>query len=74
MMGLMYAWATKEYLLERMSFGQITMYLNYGLQIKYPKTDGRADKPVSMVGKSAEEIRARRDELRRQYGTDVEGL
>ena len=73
MMGLLYAWATKEYLLERMSFGQIVTYLNYGVAIKYPKpADGQ--KSNSMVGRSAEEIRARRDELRRQYGTNVEGL
>ena len=74
MMGLMYAWATKEYLLERMSFGQIMMYLDYGLQIRYPKTDGRQQASPSLVGRSAEEIRRKRDELRRQYGTNVEGL
>jgi hypothetical protein len=73
MMGLIYAWATKEYLLERMSFGQIMMYLNYGIAIKYPKPAPRGN-PGSMVGRSAEEIRRRRDELRRQFGENIEGL
>jgi len=72
MMGLLYSWATKEYLLERMSFGQIVMYLNYGVAIKYPEPAAAQGK--SMVGLSAEEIRRRRAELRKQYGTNVEGL
>jgi hypothetical protein len=66
-MGIMYAWATKEYLLEQMSFGQIIMYLNYGAEIKYPKSKDNG-KPKSLIGKSAEEIKARRDELREQFG------
>lgn len=70
-MGLMYAWATKEYLLERMSWGQIEMYLNHGVDIKYPQPKKKGG---SLVGSSAEEIRARRDELRRQFGYNVEGL
>jgi len=73
MMGLLYAWATKEYLLEHMSFGQIGMYLDYGVEIKYPKPMA-SKKSTSMIGRSAEEIRARRDELRQQYGQNVEGL
>lgn len=67
-MGILYGW-TKEYLLEHMSFGQIALYLNEGLRFKYPrpqKTSG------SLVGASADEIRQRREELRRQYGR-IEG-
>jgi len=70
-MGLMYAWATKEYLLERMSWRQIEMYLNHGVDIKYPQPK---PKDGSLVGASAEEIRARRDKLRKQYGHNIEGL
>jgi hypothetical protein len=33
-MGMMYAWATKEYLLWEMSIGQIVMYNNYGKEIQ----------------------------------------
>jgi len=73
MMGILYGWATKEYLLERMSFGQIMMYLNYGIEIKYPKPEPRGNTD-SMIGKSAEEIRRRRDELRKQFGENIEGL
>jgi hypothetical protein len=76
MMGTLYGWATKEYLLERMTFGQIMMYLNHGIAIKYPKPEGVPVKRAggSLVGASADEIRARREELRRQYGMNVEGL
>lgn len=69
-MGVLYGWQ-KEYLLERMTFGQIIMYLNEGMRFKYPKPERPAG---SMVGASADEIRARRDALRRQYGQNIEGL
>ena len=68
-MGILYGWK-KEYLLENMSFGQIVMYLNYGLEFKYPKTETRPKKPSEMT---AAEARAERDKLRKQYG-NVEGL
>jgi len=71
MMGILYGWK-KEYLLEEMSFGQIVMYLNCGLEFKYPKA--KDDKPKRAVDKSAAELRAERDELRKQYGHNVEGL
>ena len=70
-MGLMYAWATKEYLLERMSWKQIEMYLSHGVDIKYPQP---RRKDGSLVGATAEEINARKEKLRKQYGYNVEGL
>ena len=73
-MGLLYAWATKEYLFERMSFRQIIMYLNYGLELKYPKAKEEESSNPSMVGRSAEEIRKERDRLRKQFGENIEGL
>ena len=41
-MALLYPWATKEYILEKMSFGQLIMYYNLGMDSKYPsnKEDG----------------------------------
>jgi len=55
-----------------MTFGQIILYLNEGLRFKYPREErGRGP---SLVGASADEIRSRRDALRRQYGTNIEGL
>jgi len=58
-------------LLDQMSFGQIVMYMNEGLRFKYPKPEKKGG---SLVGASAEEIKKRRDELRRQYGQNIEGL
>ena len=74
MMGVLYAWATKEYLLEKMSFGQIVMYLNYGILLKYGKQTNGKTKSTSMIGKSAAEIKAERDKLRKQFGENIEGL
>ena len=71
MMGILYGWK-KEYLLNEMTFGQIVMYLNEGIKLKYPSTEKA--KGSSLVGASAEEIKRRRDELRRQYGQNIEGL
>jgi hypothetical protein len=73
-MGLLYAWATKEYLLEQMSFGQIVMYHHYGLEIKYPKVSEN-DKPVSqsLKDKSPEELKVYREQLRKQYGNIGKG-
>ena len=65
-MGILYAWATKEYLLECMSFGQIVLYLNEGMRFKYPPKQQNHDS--SLVGASAADIRRRRDELRAKYG------
>lgn len=71
MMGILYGWK-KEYLLEQMTFGQIVMYLNEGIRFKYPSAGQK--KGNSLVGATDEEIRRRRDELRRLYGPNIEGL
>ena len=72
-MGILYGWK-KEYLLEEMSFGQIVMYLNYGLKFKYPKPESGDGTPRRAQDKNAKELRAERDKLRKQYGYNVEGL
>lgn len=50
------------------------MYLNYGLELKYPKAEEEKSSNPSMVGRSAEEIRRERDRLRKQFGENIEGL
>jgi hypothetical protein len=55
-MALLYPWATKEYLLWQMSIGQIVMYHNLGIEIKYPK-------PPSAPG-SGPSIKSSRKEIK----------
>jgi len=50
------------------------MYLEYGLQFKYPKPIEEESKTHSMIGKSAEEIRREKEKLRNQFGENIEGL
>jgi hypothetical protein len=64
MMGLMYSWATKEYLLWEMTIGQIILYLNKGIKIQ----NGEKEESPGLVDKSADELRAIRDEYKRKYG------
>ena len=74
-MGILYAWATKEYLLEKMSFGQIVMYLNYGAEFKWGKQP--KGKPKTAKEMTAKELKANRDKLRKQFapsGGSIEGL
>jgi len=66
-MGVLYGWATPEYLFEHMSFGQIVLYLNEGMKFKYPKPPA-ANNSTSLVGASDDEIRRRRDQLREKFG------
>ncbi len=71
MMGILYGWK-KEYLLENMTFGQIVMYLNYGAEFKWGKQD--KGKPKKATDKSAVELKAEREKLRKQYGPNIKGL
>ena len=70
-MGLLYAWATPEHLLWRMSFGQIIMYHNLGIELKYGKPKDE-DKPPSLADLSTEEKLRWREEMRATYG-DING-
>jgi hypothetical protein len=64
-MALLFPWATKEYLLWKMSLGQIIMYHNLGVEIKY----GTGDKSKSsLANKSPKELRRIKDQLKKQYG------
>jgi hypothetical protein len=60
-MALMYPWATKEYLLWKMSLGQIVLYHNIGSDLK--NGIGSNGKHKSMVGKTYAEVKKKRDEL-----------
>ena len=66
-MALMYPWATKEYLLWEMSLGQIVMYHNLGIEVKYgnPSNQGKPEKLADM---SYDELVKVKQELRQQYG------
>ncbi len=48
------------------------MYLNYGAEFKWGKQD--EGKPKAAKDKSAGELRAEREKLRKQYGFNTEGL
>ena len=59
-MALLYPWATKEYLLWKMSLGQIIMYFNLGTEAKKPEPENKG-KAADM---SHSQLKAIRDELR----------
>ena len=66
-MGMMYPWATKEYLLWEMSIGQLIMYHNLGLGIKYPdpnKPKGLQSMPKSERDKAIAEAREMAKEMK----------
>jgi hypothetical protein len=59
-MGMLYAWATPDYLLWHMTIGQVIMLHNKAIEIRTPKKDGQAEH-------DADELVARRDEIRRTF-------
>jgi hypothetical protein len=65
-MGMLYAWATKEYLLWNMTIGQIFLYYQNAKDIKSGKTT------KSEISKSdIEELKKIRESMKQQYG-DIE--
>lgn len=63
-MALLFPWATKEYLLWEMSLGQIILYHNIGIELKYGKRQGGGKRSFGRDSSPAE-IRKARDEARR---------
>jgi len=61
-MGMMFAWATKEYLLWDMTLGQIVLYRNKAIQIK----NGANESAPGLVNKSASELRKLREDMKEQ--------
>ena len=68
-MALLFPWATKEYLLWEMSIGQVIMYHNIGIEIKYPDPNKSTD-PDSLATKSTADLRKYRNELKRMRVID----
>jgi hypothetical protein len=62
-MGMLYAWATKEYLLWNMTIGQIIMYIQEANNI----TSGKKDKP-ELTKESIEELEQIRLDMKKKYG------
>ena len=69
-MGLLYAWATPEYLLWHMTIGQVIMLHNRGIELKYPKPGGQHD--YSDYAAARDDLHEKFPELRAQYG-DIDG-
>lgn len=61
-MALLFPWATKEYLLWKMSIGQIVMYHNIGTDLKYGTGETTNGKPT-LMNKSHSELKAKRQQL-----------
>lgn len=62
-MALLYPWATKDYLLWEMSLGQIVLYHNLGIEMKYGGGKKRSLKDMNHA-----ELVAARAEARKQLG------
>lgn len=64
---MLYPWATKDYLLWEMSLAQVILYMNEGIDQKYPKTTGNGEEN-KLANKSHSELKKLRDEIRATYG------
>ena len=64
-MGVRFAWATPEYILWRMTIGQVMMFLQYANEKPEPDSNGGVKSADKMT---YEEAIAKRDELRKQFG------
>ena len=64
-MALLYPWATKEYILWKMSLGQLLMYLHVGTEQKYGKGNKDSEKET-LIGKSYEDLKAFKEKLIQQ--------
>jgi hypothetical protein len=62
-MGMLYSWATKEYLLWEMTIGQIIMYIQEANNIN----SGKADKPELTEDKLLE-LEQIRENMKKKYG------
>lgn len=62
-MARLYPWATKEYLLWSMSWGQIILYYNLGTD-----PESGTKKQTSFKDMSYEALKKKKEELRQQFG------
>ncbi len=65
---MLFPWATKEYLLWEMTFGQLCLYYRKGMQLKYGKPDDDPEKPKPLHKMSHAELK----EWQTKYG-DIDG-
>lgn len=63
-MGLMFAWATKEYLLWEMTIGQIVLYYNNAVAIRNGTSPSESE--PGLVNKDVNELRKLRDDIKAQ--------
>jgi hypothetical protein len=69
LMGSMYSWATKEYLLWEMSLDQFMLYLVEGIELKYPTENNNPDEGEIDISKmDANQILQLKQDLRNKYG------
>ncbi len=61
-MGLLYSWATKEYLLWQCSLGQIVALYNEGCRLKYPTPEKEGESVLARLPK--EELKKIREECK----------
>jgi hypothetical protein len=78
-MALLYSWATKEYLLWNMTIGQLIMYHNIGIELKYPTPketkkrsllDMSKEEQKSAIAKAHEDWKRDRSDSREQENDD----
>jgi hypothetical protein len=55
-MALLYPWATKEYILYKMSLGQLIMYHNLGVEAKFGKSEATIEQE-----KNEERLKAKKE-------------
>jgi hypothetical protein len=67
-MSLMFPWATPEYMLWKMSIGQLIYYHNEAIAQKYPPAKKAGQQIQSLADKPHSELVKIREELRKQYG------
>jgi hypothetical protein len=63
-MGMLYAWATPEYVMWHMTIGQAILLHNHAVDIRNPKPE--VEKGSSF--QSAEDVKRKREELVQLYG------
>ena len=65
-MALLFPWATKEYLLWKMTLGQILFYHNKAISIK----NGKQENGPSLLDKTFDELKAIKEEAIKQAEID----
>ena len=73
----MYPWATKDYILNNMSIGQVILYHNLGMETKYPSPETEEKRDYDKFAQAKKELAAmgligakdqKKVELAEQYG------